>query len=399
MSHLRLAVLLGMTVALGPLALDTYLPAFPRIAAALGLTHAQLGLTLSTYVVILGLGQLVGGPLSDRYGRRTVLLSGLALFGIASVMVSLASSLESLLAWRAVQALGGGWCAVSVPAIVRDRSRGADAARLFALIGLVMFVAPAVAPSMGSLVLAFAGWRAIFIFLAAYALFAAVLLHLRLFRYVSSTEPNDKPVITLLTNYARVLRHGAAMRFIGLQALAFSTMLVFITHASFIYQEWFGLSKPVFSGLFAANVAGMAVVNLLNRRLLLSFPAPVVLRAALTVQASAVLALAVASRLDPPVVLVAGLIITAVACMGAIAPNNMASTLEYFPNLGGTAAAVLGAIQYAFAGAVSALSSTVANGTLAPITFTMAVCSGTAAFLAFSAPAVARRAPVVEADA
>lgn len=397
MSHLRLAILLGMTVALGPLALDTYLPAFPRIATALGLTGAQVGLTLSIYVAVLGLGQLIGGPLSDRYGRRSVLFGGLALFGCASVMVGLANSLESLFVWRAVQALGGAWCAVSVQAIVRDRARGTDAARLFALIGMVMFVAPAVAPSIGSLVLTFAGWRAIFGLLAAYAMLVAGLLHLGLFRGGASAVRRYTPASTLVTNYARVLRHAAAMRFIGLQALAFSTLLVFITHASFIYQQWFGLSRSVFSALLAANVVGMAGVNLLNRRLLLSFSAPVVLRAAITIQAVAVIALASVSGSDPPVALVAGLVIIAVACMGAIAPNNIASTLEYFPTLGGTAAATLGASQYAFAGAISALSTRLTDGTLVPITLTMATCGGIAALLALPAPGIARRAAVVEA--
>lgn len=398
MSHLRLAVLLGMTVALGPFALDTYLPAFPRIADVLGVEHAAIGLTLSAYVAILGIGQLIGGPLSDRYGRRHVLLAGLALFGFASIMVSLAGSLNELLGWRMVQAMGGAWCAVSVPAIVRDRARGTEAARLFAMIGLIMFIAPALAPAIGSVVLTVAGWRAIFVFLAAYAALVAVALHFGLFRHAPPAGRTRTPVSTLVTNYARVLRHSAAMRFIALQALAFSTMLVFITHASFIYQQWFGLSKTAFSALFAASIAGMAFANLLNRRLLLSFPVAVVLRSAVTIQALFVVALAVSAWFDPPAAVVAGLIIVAVGCMGAIAPNNIASTLEYFPTLGGTAAAVLGATQFTFAGAVSTLSTVVADGTLVPITLTMAVCGTIAAILAFPAPAVARRAMSAEVE-
>lgn len=399
MSHFRLAVLLGMTVALGPLALDTYLPAFPRIAAALGVEHAAVGFTLGAYVAILGVGQLVGGPLSDRYGRRYVLLGGLALFGVASIMASMSDTLDELLLWRVVQALGGAWCAVSVPAIVRDRTRGTESARLFALIGLLMFVAPALAPSIGSLILEFAGWRVIFVFLAAYAGLLGVLLHFALFRQAPPASRNRTPVHTLVTNYARVLRHAAAMRFVTLQALAFSIMLIFITHASFIYQQWFGLSKTAFSLLFAANIVGMASANLINRRLLLSYSAPIVLRGAIGIQAAAVLALAAVSGFDPPVWLVAGLIIVAVGCMGAIAPNNIACTLEYFPTLGGTAAAVLGATQFTFAGAVGTLSTLLADGTLLPVTLTMATCGTLAAVLALPAPVIARRAMAVEAEA
>lgn len=399
MSHFRLAVLLGMTVALGPLALDTYLPAFPRIAAMLGVEHAAVGYTLSVYVAILGVGQLIGGPLSDRYGRRYVLLGGLALFGVASVMAGTSESLNELLVWRVVQALGGAWCAVSVPAIVRDRTQGTESARLFALIGLLMFVAPALAPAIGSLILEFTGWRAIFVFLAAYAGFVGVLLHFALFRRAPPASRNRTPVYTLVTNYARVLRHAAAMRFIVLQALAFSIMLIFITHASFIYQEWFGLSKTAFSILFGANIAGMAAANLVNRQLLLTYSAPVVLRGAIGIQAVAVLVLGAVSWFDPPVALVAALIIVAVACMGAIAPNNIACTLEYFPTLGGTAAAVLGATQFAFAGAVSTLSTMLADDTLVPITLTMAACGTLAVVLALPAPVIARRAMAAEAEA
>ena len=396
MSHLRLAILLGMTVALGPLALDTYLPAFPRIAAGLGVDHAAVGLTLSAYVVVLGGAQLVGGPLSDRYGRRRVLLGGLTVFAAASLMVAAADSLGEMVAWRIVQAVGGAWCAVSVPAIVRDRARGTEAARLFGLIGLVMFVAPALAPSIGSLVLAVTRWPGIFVLLAVYAALLAVLLRFALFRRLPPGERSRTPLHTLATNYLTVFRSGATMRFVAIQGLAFSVMLVFITHASFIYQEWFGLSNTAFSLLFGANIAGMACINLLNRRLLVTHHSTVVLRAAVAVQALAVATLAVLGLGDPPVWAVAGSIIVAVACMGAIAPNNIANALEFFPTLGGTAAAVLGATQFAFAGSVSALSTMLVDGTLAPVVLTMAACSIGALGFALGAPRAMRRALAAE---
>jgi DHA1 family bicyclomycin/chloramphenicol resistance-like MFS transporter len=385
-SHLRLAILLGMTVALGPLALDTYLPAFPRIAADLGVDTAAVGLTLSAYVAVLGAAQLIGGPLSDRYGRRRILLGGLAIFGLASLMVAAADTLSELIAWRVVQGVGGAWCAVSVPAIVRDRARGSEAARLFGLIGLVMFVAPAIAPSIGSVVLAFSSWPGIFVVLAGYALALALVHHVALFRRLPPAARSRTPLHTLVTNYLRVLASGAAMRFVAIQALAFSVMLVFITHASFIYQEWFGLSNVTFSALFAANIAGMATVNLLNRRLLLTQHSTVLLRGAVAVQAAAVVTLAVLGLDDPPVYAVAAAIIVAVSCMGAIAPNNIANALEFFPTLGGTASAVLGASQFLFAGAVSAISTRLADGTLVPVVLVMAACSLGALAFAAGAP-------------
>lgn len=397
MSHLRLALLLGMTVALGPFALDTYLPAFPAIAADLGAEPAAVGHTLAAYVAVFGAGQLLGGPLSDRYGRRPVLFAGLVIFALAAAMVAQAQTLAAMTGWRAVQGLGGALCGVSVPAIVRDRTRGNEAARLFGLIGLVMFVAPAAAPGIGSLLLWGASWQAIFAAMAVYAVLLALLLQRALFRYLPPRAHQRPPIRTLITNYVGVFRSGATMRFVGIQALAFSVMLVFLTHASFIYQTFYGLSNTAFSLLFAANIAGMAGVNLVNRRLLLHYDASVVLRGAVVLQSIAAATLLVLGTIQAPVMGVAPAIIVTVACMGAIAPNNMANVLEFFPTLGATAAAVLGATQLTCAGLVSAISTWVAGETLTPVVATMALAQAGALALALGAPAAMRRALAGEA--
>lgn len=392
MSQLRIAVLLGMTVALGPLALDTYLPAFPPIAADLGVDHSAVGLTLSAYIAVLGAGQLLGGPLSDRYGRRRILLAGLAIFALGSLMVAHAETLGAMIGWRMLQGLGGAWCAVSVPAIVRDRARGTEAARLFGLIGLIMFVAPAAAPAIGSLILSVIDWSWIFVLLATYAAFLGLVLQLALFRQLPPATRTRTPLRTLVTNYLHVLKSAAAMRFIAMQTLAFSVMMVFITHASFIFQDWFGVSNTTFSLLFAANIAGMACVNLTNRRLLLSWHSTVILRAAVAAQTLAVLMLVLLAATEAPLWAVAISLCVTVACMGAIAPNNMANALEFFPNLGGTAAALLGATQFTLAGAISALSTALSDGTLMPVVLTMAACSLGAMALAAGAPRALQRA-------
>lgn len=392
MPHYLLAILLGMTVALGPLALDAYLPAFPAIAQDLAVSKADVGLTLSAYVFTLGLAQLVGGPLSDRYGRQRVLLLGLAVFAVAAFMVAQAESLHQMLGWRVVQGVGGAFCAVSVPAIVRDQCRGNEAARLFGLIGLVMFIAPASAPALGSLLLAIGDWPAIYHALGGYALLLGVVLHYRLFRRIPARIPERTPVHTLVTNYLLVLRHRVAMRFIALQTLAFSAMLVFITHASFIYQGWFGLPNATFAALFAANVAAMAVLNLVNRRLLLRFAAVAILRTAVTMQHIAIALLLLLVALDAPPWAVVTCLIAVTGCMGAIVPNSLAGALDYFPNLGGTAAALLGATQFTVAGAISALSTRLADDALFPIVLIMAACSMGTVLLAMGAPGAVQRA-------
>lgn len=391
MSQLQLAILLGMTVALGPLALDAYLPAFPEIANILGVTPNDVGLTLSIYVAALGLAQLVGGPLSDRYGRRVILLGGLFVFAIAALMVAQADTLNEMLVWRLFQGIGGAFCAVSVPAIVRDQFSGVEAARLFGLIGLIMFIAPAAAPSLGVLLLAFGAWPAIFLMLAGYAAFLAVVLQLRLFRQLPPKKPVTTPISTLVTNYLLVLRHAVTMRFIILQALCFSAMLVFITNASFIYQEWFGLSNAMFSALFAANIVAMACLNLFNRYLLRHFAAVVILRVSVALQFISLLVLVALVWAGAPYWLIAAIIVIAVGFMGSIVPNSMANALEFFPYLGGTAAALLGATQFTLAGGISAFSTVIGEGALFPIVLLMAICSLLATLLALGAPRAVRR--------
>jgi len=391
LSHFQLALLLGMTVALGPLALDAYLPAFPSIADSLGITHSEVGLTLSAYVATLGLAQLVGGPLSDRYGRRPILVGGLAIFAGAAVMVSLADSLSNMVLWRVIQGVGGAFCAVSVPAIVRDQVGGQEAARLFGLIGLIMFIAPAAAPSMGALMLTLGDWHSIFLVLAGYAVFLVFALNMALFPKLQPRPAATTPVRTLVTNYILVLRHRTTMRFVGIQVLCFSTMLLFITHSSFIYQEWFGLSNGMFAILFAANIALMAILNLINRPLLRRFSSVILLRVQVAMQFAALVALVAVVLMEGPFWLVAACIIAAIGCQGGIIPNNMANALEYFPHLGGTAAAMLGASQFTIAGGISALSSLFGGDALLPIVASMLACSTGAVILASGAPgAVAR---------
>lgn len=399
MSHFQLALLLGMTVALGPLALDAYLPAFPSIADGFGIPHADVGLTLSAYVATLGLAQLVGGPLSDRYGRRNILFAGLAVFAVASLMVALADNLTSMIAWRVVQGVGGAFCAVSVPAIVRDQVGGQEAARLFGLIGLIMFIAPAAAPSLGALMLALGDWHLIYVFLAGYAFFLAVVLQLALFPRLKPRPRATTPVKTLVTNYMLVLRHRTTMRFIGIQVMCFSSMMLFITHSSFIYQEWFGLSNSTFSMLFAANIGLMAVLNLVNRPLLRSFSSVVLLRVQVIIQFVMLLGLVAVVMMDGPLWAVAGFIIAAVGCQGGIVPNNMANALEFFPHMGGTAAAMLGASQFTLAGAISALSAAFGGEALLPIALSMLACSVGAVLLSLGAPAAVAREKAAEASA
>lgn len=385
LTHHRLAIVLAITVALGPFAIDAYLPAFQAIALDFDTGVSEVGLTLSVYVIAMALGQLIGGPLSDRFGRARILFSGLALFAAGSLLVAASQSLEMMMLGRILQAFGGGWSTVNVPAIVRDRTEGNETARLFSLIAMIMFIAPAIAPSIGTLLMKFGNWHAIFVFLALYAVFAGLLLRMFLFHGGEGRRAtNVEPLHRLVTNYVTVLRNLDAMRFVAIQALAMCIMLVYLTHASFIYQEWLGYSNAGFSVLFAANVIVMMIASLANRRLLMKWQLRRLLALGLGVQALAIATLATVVFLDLPRVFAIPALALAIGSMGAIAPNNMAGALQYFRALAGTAAALMGSVQFAFSGMVSTVSALVEGDEMEVVVFTMAGASVLALSLVIS---------------
>lgn len=368
----KTATVLAMAMALGPFALDTYLPAFPVIAQSLDVSVHQVSLSISLYIFVLALGQLFGGPLSDRFGRSKVMLSGIALFAIASIFLSFANSLSEFLLLRVLQALGGGAATVTVPALVRDRLSGTEAAKFFGLIGLFMALAPAVAPNIGSLILVMAEWHYIFVFLGAYALVAMLLLSQTVFKQKAPTVVKEK--IDIIKRYKQVIANRPALRFIVIGSLTSSILMLFIAHASYIYQGHFEVTPGTFSLLFSANVVLMLVANLSNRFLLNHYSAFQILRGSLTLQAGAILLLITISLFQPVLILFVLAMVFTIGALGATSPNIQACYMDYFEKNGGTAAALMGATQFSVAGIVSAASTLLPEGILS-IVLAQGACS------------------------
>lgn len=375
--RLSLVFALASTMMLGPFSLDTYLPAFPAIADSLGVGEQQVALSVSVYIFSLAFGQLIGGALSDRYGRKLILFSGLLMFAVASLALAMTNSLNVFLLGRMVQAIGAGWALVSVPALVRDRVHGQEAAKLFSLMGLIMVVAPGIAPSIGSALLKIGPWSIIFIFLAIYAVIIIPLLMGTVFREAPTTKAGGAQVTGMLRRYLEVLTTKPALPFIAWQAGSFSVMMMFITHASFIYQTHFGQSEDAFALMFGANIIAMFCLNLANRALLSRISALRVLQIATSLQTVGILLLITAAIMDWPVYAFLPAMMLTIGVVGAITPNIQACFMEYFPNSGGTAAALLGAAQFGIAGTLSALSALIPH-TLLAVVLAMAVCAAVA---------------------
>lgn len=367
MSHLKFALALALTIALAPLALDTYLPAFPVMAAAFDVTNHQLSLTVSIYIFTLSLGQLIAGPLADKWGRQRIMYSGLVVFFISSLGIALTTHYGLLLTLRAIQAFGGGWVLVCIPALVRDRAHGREAAKLFSLIGLIAVLAPAIAPLLGASLVKLGGWQTIFFFVTGYSLFVMIVLKKLIFTPDAPTKSHLKVAHDgALQRYMSVFKTPPALRFIALQALSFSIMMLFVANSSFIYQTHFNVSEFTFGLLFGANVVTMLLMNLLNRHLLSFFSTVQLLRVGITLQMVGLITLAIVMMFSPQQLwcFVPALMVT-IGAMGMISPNNQANCMEYFPHNSGTAAALMGAIQFSTAGLLSALSTLLPKTVLA----------------------------------
>lgn len=342
----RVALLVAANTALAPFAIDAYLPAMSAIAERIGASIHHTELSLSTFLAGFALGQLLFGPLSDRLGRKPVLLSGLVVFLLASLMIATIGTLTQLLAWRFVQALGGGACVVNSAAIVRDCFSGREAAKVMSTMAMIMMLAPLIAPMVGSVLLYLADWWLIFVFLAAYAAFLLWLMGTRL----PETRSADAPLATprqVLANYASVLRHREAMGYIFAVASAFAGMFAFVTASPFLYLEHYALSPGLYPLAFGANVVVMALSNRLNIRLL-SWRSPQQnLRLGLLLQLLAAigLVLAVATGVDS-LLTVIPLIMLFMGVIGLIAPNAISSLLDHFSHMSATATALLGSLQF-----------------------------------------------------
>jgi len=339
-----LLVILGLGTAIGPLSLDMYLPAFPEIADDLGVPAAEVQLSLTTCLIGLALGQLIFGPLSDRWGRRRPMIAGVAAYAVLSLLCALAPSAPLLVAVRLLQGVAGGVGVVVARAVVRDLYSGVAAAKYFSRLTLIFGVAPIAAPSLGSAVLKVTSWHGVFVALGIIAALLAALIAWRL----PETLPADRRSPGGLADTARTARTLFTDRgYLGYaltQAFAFGALFSYISGSSFVLQDGYGISPTVFSLLFGVNACGLIVVSQANGKLLDRFTPRRLLLVSLVAQAlagGAILAAAIAGSLP----LLIGGLFALVATIGMGTPNSTALALDRHPERAGTAAALLGGFQ------------------------------------------------------
>jgi len=361
----HIVLILASLAAITPLAIDMYLPALPRMAEQFSTPISEVQFSLSLYFFGMALGQLIGGPISDAYGRRPVISIGLLLFGLSSIALSFCHSIELFWFFRALQSLGGGFTTVNVSATVRDHFSGKEGARILSLIASVMLIAPLIAPMLGSLVLSVSLWESIFIFLALYA-FGALFLYRRAFQ----NSKAEKTKVTPFKNYLAVLSHPQAMIFVISMILCTSGMYTFITTSSFIYMEHFKLSPFVFSFCFGSNVLMMMLFGRLNAKLVKKHEPFVLLRFGMSVQAFLALLFFVFHTSETFWIIfpIIGLYI---GMLGFIFSNSVSLVLDFFPRISASANAIIGVLQYSVGALMGFVASSLHDGTLFPIALVM----------------------------
>lgn len=370
-----LVVILGLITAIGPLSLDMYLPAFPAIADDLGVSDAQVQLSLTTCLIGLALGQLICGPLSDRWGRRRPAIAGVAAYAVISLMIALSPSAPVLIGLRLAQGLAGGVGVVVARAVVRDLYSGTAAAKFFSRLTLVFGVAPIAAPSLGSAVLGVTSWHGIFVALGV----IAVLLTLLIVAKLPETLPVERRSPGGLGDVARTARTIFTDRvFIGYalaQSFAFAAMFSYIAGSSFVFQDGYGVSPALFSVLFGVNACGLIALSQANGYLLDRSGPRRLLIVILVVEVAAGVAVLASSLFGVLVALAASLFVL-VSTVGVVTPNSTALALDRHPERAGTAAALLGGIQWVVAAAVAPLVGLIgAPGLGVPMAIVVLACA------------------------
>lgn len=366
--YLQLVLVLGSLNAIGPLTIDTYLPALPTLTTELGASTAQAQATLTGVLVGLGLGQLVAGPLSDAYGRRRPLLIGLVGHAIMSVLCALAPTITILIIFRSLQGLAGAAVAVVAMAVVRDLFTGIRAAQLLSRLILVLGVAPILAPSLGSALLTVTTWQGIFVVLAV----IAVGLFVVAYRGMPETLPVERRMAPRLSAsaraYGRLFRDKMFIVMVFVAGLTFATMFAYVSGSSFILQGIFGLSPQQFGLAFGVNAIGLITMTQVNPILVKRFgPVNVLTTAVLLATAAALVLLATTITEFGGL---AGFMIPlffVTAAAGLAMPNSPAIALNRHGAAAGTAAAMLGSAQFVIGGSIAPLVGLLENGTAVPM--------------------------------
>lgn len=341
-------VLLGLVAMLTSLAVDMSLPALPTLARAFGARPDTVQLTLSLFFIGYAIGQLLYGPISDRFGRRRALLAGLGVFALAGFLSAASWRIEVLVVLRLVHGVSAASGPVLARAIVRDHFGGVRAAQGLSAMLAVMSVAPLVAPFLGGLMLNAFGWRSIFLLLGVLGLLLFAIAWVGLEESLKHPDPQALRLHRLVANFRAFLTNPVALGYTLVNAIAFSALFTYISGSPFVLIDVYGVPSARFGLMFGMSAGGFMIGSLVNGRLVRRFNIDAMLRLgfSVAVAAGAILLLCAWLRLGGGWGITLSFVLFAIG-LALIMPNATAGAMEPLPHMAGTAAAILGATQMA----------------------------------------------------
>ena len=369
-----LLAVLATLVALGPLSVDMYLPAMPAMQAAFDSSISQMHLTLSAYLAGFAIFHLICGPLSDRFGRKPILMYGTIIFVVACVGCSQSATISELLSFRFLQGVGACVGPTLARAMVRDIFGPSRAARALSLIAMLMALAPAVAPTLGGVMLLFLPWSSIFLFLAVYGAVTIVLVQ----RFIPESLPKRQSMhpVAIARNYAELIRDPHYLLVTLASALMYAALLAYLSSSAFVYINMLGVPVEYFGLVFLAGVAGYAAGSAVSARLSSHYAPEKLSLLGTQLGLAATVSMWLGSELYPHSVAVYMLPMALFStALGLVLPNSMAIALRPFPHIAGTASALLGFIQMSISALSSALIGLLLTTTPRPMVLTMLVIS------------------------
>ncbi|WP_417685233.1 multidrug effflux MFS transporter [Roseibium sp.] len=372
----RSAAVLGLLSAVGPLAIDIYLPALPQIEADLNAGIAATQMTLTAFFLSFGVSQMVYGPLSDQVGRRLPLFAGLLLFLAGSLSCAFAETIEMLIASRFLQGLGAAAVMVIPRAIIRDMFTGYEATRLMALVMLVISVSPMLAPLLGTGLIAIGGWHSIFFFLAAAAIVSMLLTGFALPETLSQEHRVRVNPRNMAHGLKVLLRDPTFMGLTLIGGCGMASFFVFIANASFVYTGHFGLSLTGFSLAFAVNAIGFFASSQIAAQLGRRFGMTrVVVLAVIGFALVELMLLTLTLAGFGTLTVVMGFLFMGNACLGLVIPTTMVLALDQHGDIAGLASSLGGTLQMVVGGLMIAASGPFFDGTVTPLVGTIAFCA------------------------
>ncbi len=368
-----LIFLLGLLSAVGPFSIDMYLPGFPVIAADLNTSVDAISYSLSSYFIGICVGQMICGPLLDRYGRMRPLYAGLSLYILASIGCAFSDSIETLIIFRFFQALGGCVGMVAPRAIVRDVFPVNENAKVFSLLVLVIGVSPIIAPTAGSYIIHHFGWHAVFVVLAIMAslVFMAVILFMK-----ESKAPDPGFSLhpkQITKSFLFVLKDPQFYTYALAGGISSSALYAYLSGSPFVFMELYGLSEQEYGWIFAMIAAGLIGSSQLNNLALKKYSSEQIIRVTMLIQLIVGIVLVTGTQADWfGLKGIIACIFLFLCCQGFNFPNASALSMAPFTREAGSASALMGALQMGIGAMASAAVGFLNNGTTLPLTSVMA---------------------------